>query len=348
LAPLPSSVTDDRSTARAQRGPDFLCIGAQKAGTTWLYANLRAHPGIWLPNEKELHYFDEKLVRRLGLREKLFAEDDQALRWRRQLRRQLRERRRRRSLAGARWDLRYFFGRTSDNWYLSLFDPGHGKMTGEITPAYSTLDDEAVAHISRLVPAARIILFLRNPIERSWSHARMAAKNGASHDTLARHFEVDASRIRGDYARTLAVWGRHFTPEQLFIGFTEDLHFHPAELLRRICGFLGVGELESWPFLHERVHAGARIAIPGPLATRLARLHEDLIARLDERFGGYASWWRYCAERLLADNISELPVPLYASELWDAWATATGLQRNGERAPPPIQSAALADLERRR
>jgi hypothetical protein len=345
---LLSSVTSDRSTARSQRGPHFLCIGAQKAGTTWLYANLRAHPGIWLPNEKELHYFDEKLVRRLGLREKLFAEDDQALRWRRQLRGQLRARRRRCSLTGARWDLQYFFGRTGDDWYLSLFDPGRGRVTGEITPAYSTLDEERVAHVRRLVPNARIILFLRNPIERSWSHALMVARGGASDDVLARHFEMDASRMRGDYARTLAVWGGHFAPEQLFIGFTEDLHFHPAELLRRICAFLGVGEPESWPFLHERVHAGRSMAIPGPLATRLARLHDELIARLDERFGGYASWWRYCAERLLADDLSELPVPLYASELWNAWVTAAGLRRNGELAPPPMQSAVLAELDARR
>jgi hypothetical protein len=38
--------------------PDFLGIGAQKAGTTWLYENLRCHPDLSLADEKELHYFD--------------------------------------------------------------------------------------------------------------------------------------------------------------------------------------------------------------------------------------------------------------------------------------------------
>ena len=38
--------------------PDFLGIGAQKAGTTWLHENLRCHPSLYLPDEKELHYFD--------------------------------------------------------------------------------------------------------------------------------------------------------------------------------------------------------------------------------------------------------------------------------------------------
>jgi hypothetical protein len=38
--------------------PDFLIIGAQKSGTTWLDRNLRLHPDLWLPPEKELHFFD--------------------------------------------------------------------------------------------------------------------------------------------------------------------------------------------------------------------------------------------------------------------------------------------------
>ena len=38
--------------------PNFLGIGAQKAGTTWLYENLRHHPDLYLPEPKELHYFD--------------------------------------------------------------------------------------------------------------------------------------------------------------------------------------------------------------------------------------------------------------------------------------------------
>lgn len=38
--------------------PDFLGIGAQKAGTTWLHENLCHHPDLYLPEPKELHYFD--------------------------------------------------------------------------------------------------------------------------------------------------------------------------------------------------------------------------------------------------------------------------------------------------
>src|SRR5690242_15668363 len=37
--------------------PDFLCIGVQKAGTTWLYENLKMHSGIFMPDKKEIDYF---------------------------------------------------------------------------------------------------------------------------------------------------------------------------------------------------------------------------------------------------------------------------------------------------
>src|SRR2546423_15689927 len=43
---------------KAPAGPDFICIGAQKAGTGWLYEQLRNHPDFWMPPMKELHYFD--------------------------------------------------------------------------------------------------------------------------------------------------------------------------------------------------------------------------------------------------------------------------------------------------
>ena len=38
--------------------PDFLCVGAQKAGTSWLYRQVEAHSDFWMPPMKELHYLD--------------------------------------------------------------------------------------------------------------------------------------------------------------------------------------------------------------------------------------------------------------------------------------------------
>ena len=52
--------------------PGFLGIGAQKSGTTWLHAQLREHPSIYLPDEKEQHYFDWNFHRPLAEYARIF------------------------------------------------------------------------------------------------------------------------------------------------------------------------------------------------------------------------------------------------------------------------------------
>ena len=55
-----------RGVLRPPRLPDFLGIGAQKSGTTWLHAQLAEHPQLFLPAEKEVHYFDWNFHRPLS------------------------------------------------------------------------------------------------------------------------------------------------------------------------------------------------------------------------------------------------------------------------------------------
>jgi sulfotransferase family protein len=307
--------------------PDFLCIGAQKAGTTWLYRNLRAHPRIWMPREKELHYFDEKLIGSQRLPDKLWGDRPEDLRWRRQVGRQLRSLRADHSFVDLRWSFRYFLSQPNDQWYLSLFAPGRGRITGEITPAYSMLDSTAVARVHRLLPDARIIFLLRNPVERAWSHALMEVvrRRGRIDERwsdLLRHFESEGSRLRTDYVRTLDSWSEQYPPEQVFLGFLEDVHFHPGRLLQSICLFLTLEEPASWPHLGQRVYSTSRATIPRELATRLAETHGELVQELDRRLGGYAAWWGYSTRRLAeGDGLEhEIGFPLYESSLWRDWA----------------------------
>ena len=56
--------------------PDFLCVGAQKAGTSWLYRQLEPHPDFWMPPVKELHYFDQLSWTKRGSRRRNRDERD--------------------------------------------------------------------------------------------------------------------------------------------------------------------------------------------------------------------------------------------------------------------------------
>ena len=126
-------------------GPTFLGIGAQKAGTTWLYRGLQQHPDIWLPPVKELHVFDEKLrFPRAGLSH-LHGDLAPSTRWRRQLRNEGRRHRRvtevdEVELENRRWASTYFLADPSIEWYRSLFD--RSGPCGEITPEFVELLDQ--------------------------------------------------------------------------------------------------------------------------------------------------------------------------------------------------------------
>ncbi|MFB6271692.1 MAG: hypothetical protein ABEL51_02235 [Salinibacter sp.] len=76
---------------------------------------------------------------------------------------------RRRDGAAFQWYIRYYLGFYDDDWYLSLFDlPGaEEKLTGEITPSYTLLKTDDVRRIHTVTPNTKILLFLRNPIERA-------------------------------------------------------------------------------------------------------------------------------------------------------------------------------------
>jgi hypothetical protein len=333
--------------------PDFIGIGAQKAGTTWLSHNLQLHPEIWMPSLKEIHYFDEriydppKLVTRL--REKLSGERLVDRRWRRQVRNRLPRHLRKLAKEALLWDVRYYAGAPGDGWYASLFKQGKGKVVGEITPSYSTLDKDSIAHVHEIMPQAKIIFMMRNPVERAWSQAVMSfgkAQKGdidsASERQLRRTFESEGSRSRTNYGRTLENWGSFYPEEQIFVGFLEDIHFFPEEFLQRIYGFLDVDPSFAPPGLDQKVHARSAGRIPVDAATYLARAYREEISRLSERFGGYASFWLYCAERLIEDPPEEdfIPYPLWGSRMWVRWTGEPGVQE--ER--PRLQSAPLPSV----
>jgi hypothetical protein len=337
--------------------PDFLCIGAQKAGTTWLYQNLRAHPELWLPPEKEIHYFDRWFDYKPGLYAKLFGkkQQDEAWRWRFRMRWNENRRRRDRGLKNLSWELRYLFGRPDDQWYSALFERGRGKLKGELSPGYAVVPPERVKYIHRLMPDAKLFFMLRNPVERAWSGAIMTIVRRqsleASRDLLVEHFESEGSRSRTNYLRTLEVWGAEFPPEQIFIGFLEDITFRPHELIERVHQFLGVAPREQPQLRQRKVFRGVRETIPLAMAVYLARLHRDAIAELARRFGGHASWWAYVAERLLEEpepeSWEEVPYPFWKQAYWSDWIDLNGFgEGEGEDWLPPLQSGVLSELDR--
>ena len=152
---------------------DFIGIGAQKAGTSWIYENLRILKEFDLPPVKEFHYFDKSpsyptfsKLTKVNLHERLMDPEYLA-----NASKRINYFVKKKNLKKVKFFSKWYFSEYNDEWYKSIFDDMTG-FTGEITPSYSILDIEDIKRMKDLAPQAKIILIVRNPIHRAWSHYR--------------------------------------------------------------------------------------------------------------------------------------------------------------------------------
>lgn len=226
------------------RFPDFLGIGANRGGSSWLYRVLAHHPEVWLPPVKEIHHFDRqstgrRVAKYLGkeglVRLRDYATGDAFRTSADGLFRNL------------AWDVHYLLVPESLQWYVDLFRPHHGQITGEVTPAYAILDETTVREIHARNPELKALFLLRNPLDRGWSSlvnnlAKKQRRNIREVESSEMYRRIDAVgfQLRSDYARTIRIWSNVLDPDRLFIGYMEQIRDEPQELLRRVCLFLGI------------------------------------------------------------------------------------------------------------
>ena len=245
------------------RYPDFLCVGVQKSATSWLDANLRRHPKLWLPPMKELQYFSELYLPRVK-------------RWSRRQRQTrigqiLQQYRNTRPPDEQDPDYLALLGHImegaiGDSWYGRIF--AHApveSLCGEVTPDYAQMPRRGIAHVVALSPTVRIMLSLRDPIERSWSHIRMFARNRNALE-LSQLERIASQRelvLRANYPAMIARW-RSLVPEERFhVFFMDEVAAEPAQVLSGVYRFL---EVDCTPQMLGRadrpVHVGEEREIP--------------------------------------------------------------------------------------
>jgi Sulfotransferase family len=290
---------------------DFLGIGAQKAATSWLYQNLRQHPDIWMPPRKELHYFDRSTAYPSSndlasekLADRLFGRQDYNKGFVNRLVRGVSRGIIERSWANIRWTTRYFLGTYNDDWYRSLFKSGTGKVKGEITPSYSILSLKDVNHIREMFPELKVILILRNPIDRAWSHVRfdwirLAFDGPGQLDKIKKFIDDPDQSLRSDYVRTLEIWRSCFPKQQIFVGFYEDVIEKPEEVLRNICQFLDVSVFSDVQVLNKRVNVSRAHDMPKEIRLYLAEKYNGELRQLNDLFGGPCKTWLEENEKIL-------------------------------------------------
>lgn len=171
-----------------RQGPDFLCIGMQKAGTGWIYQAFNKIDGFTMLPIKEFHHFD-----RLGQTTKssLNRHEKSILRQMAGRRGSLSSQSRRRLSKAV--DEYIGSGFTTET-YLNLFEDDFDGLTGDVTPSYSILEPAAVADVHKILPDRAVILSIRHPVDRLWSSFNMF---------LRRKIRNGDIKLTGDLQKTL-------------------------------------------------------------------------------------------------------------------------------------------------
>jgi hypothetical protein len=267
--------------ARGDPRPDFLCIGGQRSGTTWLYRQLNLHPDFWMPPIKELRYFDQLSRtkrafpgRHRDQRDACFLESVNRLSSRPYL-----------DMEG----------------YARLFEPKGSLLSGDITPAYSMLNDEIIERIISYFPSLKVIFLARDPVERVWSQLSLAVCCN-----MIRPFDVndvgEVTRnllhpgvlLRSHPSKIVARWRRYVHQDLFRLYFFDELETNPAELLCSTLRFLGADpdKPPRRPTMdHKSDRAKEKLRLTEKMRSHLAQFFERELQACAVELGGPAREW---------------------------------------------------------
>lgn len=212
----------------------------------------------------------------------------------------------------------HFFDDEALDWRAPDYDELHRHFSGcrahqragEATPIYLYWPP-APARIWRYNPDMRLILLLRDPVTRAWSHWAMESSRGSETLTFGEAIRAGRRRVadmadevpgchrvfsyveRGCYADQIARLLELFPREQVLFLRTEDLWRQHAATLDRVCDFLGVARFAAYPTAEyvAPVQRPAVVAMAEEDADLLRALYGCEIGRTAELTGLDLSGW---------------------------------------------------------
>lgn len=283
----------------------LLGMGAQKAGTTWIHKYLKEHPECRMGPIKEQAVFTSHFKvgtnkkRTLAKIEKL---QEELAKYHHRISQQIAAPARDRALLNLTDNLA---AELDPKYYLSYANRVFGadpatRLTGDITPLYSTLKADHLAAIKDLLEGAgyavKVVFLMRDPIERCYSALRMdhfrdgaVARKGTKgpHVRFAQNALQDWNQGRTRYECIIPEIEKTFAPQDVFIDLYET--FFTEEKIQALCDFLGISYVAA--DLQARVNASARQEEPS----------DDQLAKVR---GFYDATYRYAAQSQGAEVIS--------------------------------------------
>ena len=261
--------------------PDFLCVGAQKGGTSWLFHQLTLHPDFWMPPVKEVHYFDS--MSRVERKNPPRCKDERD---------------------------QWFMARLAElsalpyidlDTYSELFAAKKKLLSGDITPAYSMLNDELIEKIAGYFPNLKVIFLARDPVDRAWSQLSMGVRLGnipafdsTNPAEVLRNLLSPGVFFRSYPSKSVKRWRRYVHPDLFRIYFFDDLKENPVEMRRSILSFLGADPGKPSGSLKADYNGqGGKEKLPltEKVRARVAQFFEHELKACAVELGGRAKSW---------------------------------------------------------
>lgn len=272
-------------------GPDFLCVGMQKAGTQWLYDQLATCSGAWMPPIKELNFWEGSFGKTSNLKQmKRMLDTD------------------REEYGAVRPETPQFlsylkrFGesgpRTLED-YLGLFQFKGDRISGDISPVYATMSASGVNSVARALPMARVVLLVRHPVDRLKSALSMHVRKNKIPATvltdwprLAEYLARSSYRNRSFPTRTWKVWQDAFGPRARF-WFFDHIVAEPERVRSEIADHVRIFDPQfTLAANFNRKATKQKFTLSPAVEQGLYRLLGDEIREAVRIFGGPAEAWQ--------------------------------------------------------
>lgn len=262
-------------TAKSRVLPDVLIVGAQKAGTTALYNHLVKHPDIFPSYRKEVHYFDHNYQK-------------------------------------------------GTNWYRAFFPKSSEKQAHEkLGKVFRTIDASPYymvhPHVAKrakeLLPNAKVIFILRDPIDRAISHYNHEIRKGTESLPIEDAFHKEPERIngehekmmkdenyaspafnqfsyikRGKYIEQLKNWEQYFGKDQIKVSIYDDFVENPQKVMDEVFEFIGAAP-QTIEGLGERHNKHShKVKLDDGLKTYLSEQFRQSNQELFDHIGKQYNW----------------------------------------------------------
>lgn len=277
---------------------DYIIVGAQKAGTSWITDRFRELPDFEFMPIKEIHHFDRLYQDSIGFPVSLKKRITN-YRWLKKMViyssiKLLK------SGLNFKWQFNLVFKNYNDQWYLNFFKP-FKKIKGDNTPCYSILRLEDIKRMYKLCPNAKIIFCMRNPIDRIWSSYRFdltheftkKLNNECEEDFFNRVALSEFAVNRTKYIETIKNYQKVYPQEQIMLTYYDKLIEDPKLFLSEIVDFIGgdVSNIEKYTSLNKISNKSIKSNIPPKYKEKIVKVFKPMMKELSDNYGSYPKKW---------------------------------------------------------